>query len=230
MPDQPKMKQRCIAALLLITSGLIIISSCHTPTKEEKGKALADKYCSGCHLPVSPALLDKETWTKHVLPAMAPKLGIKVWSGDQYYPPMPGDKPGLISINEWTALVEYYREVAPEKLTPAKAGVPLQHDWSIFSLRTPEVTDTNAIAATTMVSFHPTNGGVFTSDGQHAHLIQWDKNLHAVNTWTLPSPAVNVLYPADRQTTGYTHRNRKYACSGCSCGYYHPPGPGCSRK
>ena len=119
----------------------MINSSCHTPTKEENGKALADKYCSGCHLPVSPALLDKETWRLHVLPAMAPKLGIKVWNEHEYYPPMRGEKPGLISIKDWELLVAYYESAAPEKLPQAKAPQPLLHDWSVFSARYPEMKD-----------------------------------------------------------------------------------------
>jgi len=91
MTNQPTRNRYCLAALFLITTSFVITISCHTPTPEEKGKVLAGKYCSGCHLPVSPALLDKETWLKHVLPAMAPKLGIKVWGEHSYYPPMPGE-------------------------------------------------------------------------------------------------------------------------------------------
>ncbi|HEY9257411.1 VCBS repeat-containing protein [Chitinophaga sp.] len=195
MTDQPRMKRYCLALLFTITSCIIINSSCHTPTKEETGKALADKYCSSCHLPVSPDMLDKDTWIKHVLPEMAPKLGIKVWSGNHYYPPMPGDKPALISIKEWTTLVEYYQSAAPEKLMPAKPPVPLQHDWSIFSLKLPAVKDSHFVATTTMVSFLPT-GGVLTSDGNNT-LTKWDTALIAVNIRSLPSPATDALYTKD---------------------------------
>jgi mono/diheme cytochrome c family protein len=44
-----------------------------------EGQKLALKYCSTCHLPVDPTLLDKETWKNQVLPAMAKKLGLEVW-------------------------------------------------------------------------------------------------------------------------------------------------------
>jgi hypothetical protein len=195
MPDQPKLRQLSMAVVFLMTACFMGNSGCHTPTPDEKGKALADKYCSGCHLPVSPDLLDKDTWTKHVLPAMALKLGIRVWSGDHYYPPMPGDKPALISIKEWTELVDYYRRTAPEKLKPAKPPVALQHDWAVFSLKLPVAKDSHLVAATTMVSFLPA-GGLLTGDGNNT-LTQWDTAWRVVNTRKLPSPAVDVLYTAD---------------------------------
>ncbi|NLR56467.1 VCBS repeat-containing protein [Chitinophaga polysaccharea] len=197
MPNQPNKWTRISAALFLLLSGGLLQSGCHTPTPEEKGKKLADKYCSGCHLPVSPDLLDKDTWTRHVLPAMALKLGIRVWSGNHYYPPMPGEKPALISIKEWTELVAYYQTQAPEKLLPAKPPVPLQHDWSIFSMQTPVMKDSLEPAATTMVAFLPDGSGLLTSDGNNNTLTRWNRDRQVLNTWKLPSPAVNVLFTKD---------------------------------
>lgn len=196
MPDQPKPRQVASIFLLMIAAGSIFNSACHTPTPDEKGKALADKYCSSCHLPVSPDMLDKETWTKHVLPEMARKLGIKVWSGNQYYPPMPGEKPAIISIKDWTALVEYYQRVAPDRLPAAKPPVPLQHDWACFSLKSPVVKDSHFVAATTMVSFLPA-GGLLTSDAGSNTLTRWDSAGQRVSVRKLPSPATDVLYLPD---------------------------------
>ncbi|MBO9729454.1 MAG: VCBS repeat-containing protein [Chitinophaga sp.] len=196
MLNQAPQRQVVIIFLLMIVTGGMFNSACHTTTPDEKGKALADKYCSGCHLPVSPDMLDKETWTKHVLPEMARKLGIKVWSVNQYYPPMPGDKPAIISIKDWTALVEYYERVAPDKLPAAKPPVPLQHDWAVFSLKSPAVKDSHFIAATTMVSFLP-SGGLLTSDAGNNTLTRWDTAGRAISVRKLPSPATDVLYVDD---------------------------------
>ncbi|CAL1516361.1 VCBS repeat-containing protein [Chitinophaga sp. MM2321] len=196
MPNQPTIKQLSTAALFLMASCLVISSGCHTTVKEEKGKTLADKYCGSCHLPVSPAMLDKETWTKHVLPAMALKLGIRVWSGDQYYPPMPGEKPALVTMNEWTELVAYYEQHAPEKLASAKPPVKLQHDWAVFSLKTPEIKDSLFVAATTMVAFNPANSDLLTSDGNNT-LTRWDRDLRVIDSRKLPSPAVDILFTKD---------------------------------
>ena len=197
MTDQPSLKRYCLAVLFLITNCLMINSSCHTPTKEENGKALADKYCSGCHLPVSPALLDKETWRLHVLPAMAPKLGIKVWNEHEYYPPMRGEKPGLISIKDWELLVAYYESAAPEKLPQAKAPQPLLHDWSVFSARYPEMKDSNNSVGTTLVAFNTADSGLITSDALAGTLTRWNKDLRPVSSRKLPSPAVNILFTKD---------------------------------
>ena len=196
MTNQPTRNRYCLAALFLITTSFVIIISCHTPTPEEKGKVLAGKYCSGCHLPVSPALLDKETWLKHVLPAMAPKLGIKVWGEHSYYPPMPGEKPGLISIQDWELLVAYYEHAAPDKLPAEKVPQPLQRDWSFFTLKHPVLKDAVPVA-TTMVAFNPDNGHLMTSDGLTNTLTQWDENLQVVNIRSLPSPAVDILFVKD---------------------------------
>ncbi|WP_160717684.1 FG-GAP repeat domain-containing protein [Chitinophaga solisilvae] len=182
-------------ATLLITG--CFIYSCQMPAKEEKGKVLADKYCSGCHLPVAPDMLDKETWTRHVLPAMAPKLGIRVWNGDQYYPPQPGEKASLISIEDWTTLTAYYEKMAPEKLAPAKVPAPLQRDWSIFSMKRPEGVDTNALATTTMVSFDPEQPVIYTGDAGSNALARWDSTLHRNAWWRMLSPVVHMAYYRD---------------------------------
>lgn len=191
------MKPFVLATLFIILSGITIISSCFTPSAKEKGKMLADKYCTGCHLVVDPAMLDKETWTKHVLPAMAPKLGIKVWAGDQYYPASPGQQQGPISFNEWTALVAYFEQNAPAQLTPAKPPVPLQHDWFGFAPQYPVGVDSPNIAGTTMVSFDPAGHHIFTSDTYTSTLDIWDSSLRKTGSWRLPSPVVDILYTTD---------------------------------
>ncbi|RFS22742.1 VCBS repeat-containing protein [Chitinophaga silvatica] len=175
--------------------GLLLLSfnACQQP---EKGKVLADKYCSGCHLPVTPDMLDKKTWTDNVLPAMALRLGIKVWSGTKYYPPMKGDGASSISIEDWNTIVDYFKTNAPDKLPVAKHPVAWQHDWANFELKTPHFTDTTFKAATTLVSFYPSNGAILTSDGLNT-LTKWDKQLNPIHTWQLPSPAVSAKYQID---------------------------------
>ncbi|WP_343672744.1 FG-GAP-like repeat-containing protein [Chitinophaga sp.] len=144
---------------------LVILFSCKS---RPKGEALAAKYCSSCHLAVSPGLLDKETWLKHVLPAMAPKLGIGVWDDDKYYPGKGG-----ISIHEWNEIVSYYKELAPDSLRAG--GVPLKEDETLFAVHTVAEEDTGYRASTTMVSINPFTGGVYFSmeNGKTASLFKW---------------------------------------------------------
>ncbi|MBC9930994.1 FG-GAP repeat domain-containing protein [Chitinophaga qingshengii] len=186
-----------LTTLFLVFTGLAIFSSCFAPSAKEKGKMLADKYCSSCHLPVDPSLLDKETWTKHVLPAMAPKLGIRVWSGDQYYPVEGKPQPGQISFNEWVELVKYYETQAPAKLTPAKPPVPLQRDWFGFSMKHPVGVDSPGLAATTLVSFDTATRHIFTSDSYTSTLDTWDSSLRKTGSRKMPSPVVDILYTRD---------------------------------
>jgi mono/diheme cytochrome c family protein len=80
------------------------------PTTAE-GEKLAQQYCSTCHSLVTPDALDKETWRKHALPAMAPKLGLEVWQQTHYYHP----PSATISQENWTKLVAYYEKLAPRK-------------------------------------------------------------------------------------------------------------------
>ncbi|MEC5142079.1 FG-GAP-like repeat-containing protein [Chitinophaga sp. 212800010-3] len=181
---------------IFLLSLLPFLFGCHQTSPDAKGKALVEKYCSGCHLAVSPDMLDKETWTNHVLPAMAPRLGIRVWSGNKYYPPMPGEAPAQLSITEWTELVAYFQRCAPEKLIPARPSVPLQRDWACFSLKKPVVKDTQTVAATTMVAFLPDGNGILSSDGNNT-LTRWNKELQPVYIRKLHSPAVSVIYTPD---------------------------------
>lgn len=145
---------------------LVIMFSCKS---RPKGEALAAKYCSSCHMAVDPSLLNKETWLKHVLPAMAPKLGIGVWDDDKYYPGKGG-----ITIHEWNDIVSYYKELAPDSL---KAATPvLKEDSSLFALHVPVVADTTYRATTTMVSIDPFTGEVYSSseNGKTASLFKWE--------------------------------------------------------
>jgi len=111
---------------------ILALSSC-TLSQQDKGKLLSEKYCGGCHLPVAPAMLDKATWTAHVLPAMAPKLGIGVWQGNGYY--VKRGNGMNISIEDWNAIVAFYKELAPEKLEAAKAPQPLAEDLKLFDIQ-----------------------------------------------------------------------------------------------
>lgn len=167
---------------------LVLFFSCKS---RPKGEVLADKYCSSCHLAVSPSLLDKDTWLKHVLPAMAPKLGIGVWDDDKYYPGKGG-----ISIAEWNEIVNYYKELAPDSL---KSVSPvLKEDASLFVVHTPvEVDDTIYRATTTMVSIDPYTGRVYSSaeNGKTAALFKWE-NLQSQKVIDLQSTGVDLNWIA----------------------------------
>lgn len=175
---------------LLIPLTFLFFVACNS--REERGKLLAEKHCGSCHLPVSPSLLTKEIWTKHVLPAMAPKLGIGVWEGDQYYVTS-AKQTGPVSFEDWNEIVAYYKKMAPDSLTIENR--PLTEDADLFSIQRPAGTDSTKIASTTMLSVH--NGKIYT--GNESALQIWDNQLQGTTLIKLESPAVN-MYWLDQDT------------------------------
>ncbi|NIG53020.1 FG-GAP-like repeat-containing protein [Chitinophaga sp. Cy-1792] len=196
MSAQQKFHKWGLALAFLSAASFAVFSACHVQTKEEKARQLAEKYCGSCHLPVDPSMLDKATWTDHVLPNMAKRLGVNVWGEKEYFPPMPGEKPGQIPFSEWKEIVEYYTTNAPEKLTPAKAPYPVQKGWAGFELVAPVIKDTT-IAATTMVAADATAGMIYTSDAYENTLVQWNATLEKANTWKCLSPIVDISFKKD---------------------------------
>ncbi len=154
-----------------------------------EGEALAKQYCGSCHLPVSPAMLDKTTWRNQVLPAMAPKLGLEVWQKTHYYRPANAS----ISQADWDKLQAYYEMLAPDSL----ATVPMQpspgDDWAIFSMQKPAQSAAD-LATTTMVAFDPDQQRVYSSNETDAGLYRWNSKLTAERLRTLPSPGVQARF------------------------------------
>ncbi|QIP11700.1 VCBS repeat-containing protein [Spirosoma aureum] len=167
-------------------------------TPATNGEKLVQQYCSTCHLPVWPDALNKETWSKRVLPAMAPKLGLEVWQKTHYY-----QAPNAtISLDDWTNLVAYYEKLAPEKPKKATPPVPLVSDWSIFKLVKPAEIRAE-IATTTMVAIDSASQQIYSSNETSAGLYQWNSSLKSSLVRTLPSPAVQASFSTDK--TGSHH-------------------------
>ncbi|GAB3913371.1 VCBS repeat-containing protein [Larkinella knui] len=159
-----------------------------------EGKRLAQQYCSTCHLPVDPDALDKETWTRQVLPAMALRLGLEVWQGNHYYQPANAQ----ISQADWIKLVNYYEKLAPEKPKTARVPEPPVEDWAIFTLKKPKTVSPET-ATTTLVAIDAANGSIYSGNSTDNGLYRWDKNLNATLVSTLPSPAVHLNFAAPSQ-------------------------------
>lgn len=194
-----------ISSISLVISSLllscVLIVSCHIKNdttqsladeKLAKGKLLVNKYCGSCHLAPNPSLLDKETWSNHVLPAMAKQLGLEVWQGNHYYQ----NERSAISQADWTQIIAYYDSLAPEHLSVPKSPVPLVKEWSAFSLKKPE-SNILKTAVTTMVTADSSTHSIYTSDSKQAGLYQWSNNLKQSGFTQLPSPAVQMSFQKD---------------------------------
>ncbi|MDQ1088809.1 hypothetical protein QE390_003355 [Siphonobacter sp. SORGH_AS 1065] len=172
--------------------GLSLLMGCgQSPEskKEKDGAELVETYCSSCHLSVKPELLDKETWLKHVLPAMAPKLGIPTTASGEYYIVANSQEKSALSFQEWTKLVAYFEKMAPDSLKAASRE-PLKKDWSIFELQKPKEFSEHAL--TTMVQFQ--GDKIYSGHNGQTAMYAWDKNLNRSEVISLQSPVVNAEF------------------------------------
>lgn len=180
---------------------VLAVGSCQSSQDEAlnnpliaEGQQLAQKHCSTCHLLPDPDLLDKETWVKHVLPAMAPNLGLEAYPGGQYY----AGRSAALSYDNWQKLITYYQTLAPEKLKEADAPVPTIDDWAMFSLEKPSA-DTTQTAITTMVVIDTIGHQIYSSDARRNDITRWDQNLQPTPFARLKSAAVNARFFRDNQ-------------------------------
>lgn len=171
-----------------------------TDTTQTTGAVLARKHCTSCHKYPAPELLDQDTWTKHVLPAMAPRLGIKVYSDDQYVN-NPSARPEL-PYEDWMKIVAFYKSAAPKKLKPAAIPTEPVKDWGGFTLMKP-VVDASAPATTTMVAFDTISRRIFTSDRVRNSVYTWSGKLKVLSAKSYSSPAVDVQFSTDKTGTRY---------------------------
>ena len=187
------------SCVLLLTAIGIVVSSCHSTNNDPladpiiaAGQQLAQRHCRTCHLLPSPDLLNKETWVKHVLPAMAPNLGLEVYPGGHYYA---GSK-AAISYDDWQKVIAYYETLAPTTLKAADVPTPTVNDWAVFSLETPH-RDTSQTAMTTLVAMDTIGHRLYSSDALRNDLTQWDQQLRPTRFRQLRSAAVQATFFRD---------------------------------
>ncbi len=93
--------------------------------RAQDGAALAEKYCTACHLLPDPGALTKTAWAHQIQPEMAKWLGLervdyeglpdgKILEEARIYPNEP-----IIPEQDWFAIWDYYRAQAPSRLTNA---------------------------------------------------------------------------------------------------------------
>lgn len=153
-----------------------------------EGRDAAQKHCSSCHLPVEPALLDRDTWKNRVLPVMAQYFGIEVWQKNQYF----AGENAAMPITDWMKIVAYYDSLAPVHLPPAPQA-RARKDWAGFSLQTPPA-DTSRLATTTLVAVDSAARRIYTSSSEVPALTGWDGSFGKKQTMLLSSPAMHLLF------------------------------------
>ncbi|MEO7213629.1 VCBS repeat-containing protein [Mucilaginibacter sp.] len=191
----------CILSGVVILSISTIINGCKSTTAPgyaltgdtlADGKALVQRHCTKCHALVPVNALTKDVWTVHSLPGMAAYFAIKTY-GIEYYKE-DKDTSGM-SLQNWQAIVSYYKKFAPDTLAAAKAPVPLLNDWAGFTLK--KAARSNDICFTTMVAANPKTGKIYTGDLVSNNLTEWDNQYKIANALKLPSAAVNLNFLPD---------------------------------
>jgi hypothetical protein len=193
LPEIKTYKRRSFLLSLLLVTLYFSISNCSEAPKApplNDGETLAKQYCSTCHKYPEPALIDQESWQKHVLPSMAPRLGIQVYSEDMYVN-NPNAKT-TIAYDDWMKIVAFYKAQAPIKLKPANPSVKPVKDWAVFALKKPAAKA--SVSTTTLVAFDTIGKSIYTSDMMESALYQWSDKLAMTNTVKISSAAVDVKF------------------------------------
>lgn len=183
----------CLIILSVFTI-LVAFNSCGgdgLSSSDEKylaeGKKLAQIRCSSCHQAPDPSLLDKTTWDKSILPAMAPKFGLRPFMDDYLV-----SSASTISAADWHKIMVYYKYSAPDKLIIPKPEAV--KDWAVFSLQRPQKVDSaNGPAKTTMVTYNVNDKHLYTGDAG-GNFYKWDKDLQSTLVKKFNSAVVDANF------------------------------------
>lgn len=165
-------------------------------SQESKNEHLARKYCSSCHLFPEPSLLDKETWDQGVFPEMALRMGLDISrlpgttpaELDEILRSLPGAP--LMSEAEWQSIQAYYRENAPDTLSPSPdRGKPeILSQFSVTTVRLP----VDGRAMLTFIKWDPAKKKILAGS-RAGKLFQLSHALVLEDSFRLPSAPSDVL-------------------------------------
>lgn len=210
-PNRLQMRLLWRAVLLLVGGWLLLRCQPAGPAAALPDTALtsgqlAQRYCASCHLFPEPALLDKATWTRSVLPAMAWRLGIR----DTAYQPLLGRNmseqylirqatvfpdSAQLSLASWQRIVDYYDSLAPAQLlSPAIEG-----DTALpkapFALR-PVALRANTDGRFTLLRQHPDTKKIYLADGLRT-LYQLNDSARVEHSFALPDAVTDIHFNRD---------------------------------
>ena len=159
-----------------------------------EGAALAARWCGGCHAAPEPAALDRETWTRHVLPEMGARLGIREFRGRRWRPDpsLPaGTYPAepLLPLTDWAKVFDHYRDGAPAERLPA--APPPERTTVRFAVRLPPPRTDRESAAVTALLVDEEAGVVLVGDAAGRRVRVHDRALRPVAEIHVDSPPVH---------------------------------------
>ena len=188
--------QLCFLIVFAFTAMIFVLNSCrenNAPDTVEQdiadGKLLAAHYCVSCHQLPDPSLIDRESWVRGVLPAMAKNLHIQTYMG-QYF----ADEQSALNIVRWQKIVTYYTRMSPVTLTIPKAKVTPVKDWAIFSLLKPKPdAKKQSMAMTTLLAYNENDHKFYSGDAA-SNFYRWDKDLNVTLLGKMPSAVTGAIF------------------------------------
>jgi hypothetical protein len=166
------------------------------------GKELAVFHCRSCHLFPEPALLDKTTWEKGVLPEMAYHLGLKQpfekWlhlNPDEIatiiaygiYPEKP-----VLAEEDWQKIKNYYIENAPDKPLPQAPKAAIKNSLRLFEVRTLSG-DPHHLPMVSLLKIDTAKSQIWVGRRDKGQVEILNKTWHIVDSFPVASPVADVL-------------------------------------
>jgi hypothetical protein len=209
----------CFFCLFWLVPGFLLAQT-NTPTEKiplssERGQALARTVCATCHLYPEPALLDRNSWAKEVLPKMRQMMGLdavnydvlpggKLLKQERPFPTQP-----LIKPEEWLAISQFYLTESPQKLAQPQlpraapdVPPPLKGERTAWRETSPAVS---------LVQIDPFAHRLYVADAISRQLLFFNRRGQLQGATQLDLPAVHLaprtngfyltligdLYPSD---------------------------------
>jgi hypothetical protein len=168
------------------------------PPHLRRGYELAHLYCQACHLFPEPKYLTKAAWINGALRMMALRLGAARLNYEQHpdgqilkeahvFP----DEP-LLSREEWMAICDYFREMAPENPLPQAPRPPIHPELKQFEAH--ELPCRTGEPWTTLVKIDSERGRLFLGDAAATSLAMFDRKGRFVKSVPVDSGPVSMVF------------------------------------
>lgn len=189
--------------LIYITSLSILLSiTLYTCRESEvnKGRRLANKYCSACHLFPEPSLLDKKTWKNGVMPKMAFYLGLNYSemlslserNMEAALKAIPANP--MLTKSEFDLILNYYEVTAPDSIfNPPLTTLPLkQFEPSLWR------SHGNLQPAISLIKVDTTTRSIWLCD-RTPNLFQYGYDFQLKDSFKIGSPVSTMIFKSSAE-------------------------------
>ncbi|MEP7107974.1 MAG: VCBS repeat-containing protein [Ferruginibacter sp.] len=171
---------------------------------ESSGKNLSIKYCQLCHLYPEPALLDRNTWLKGVLPNMGWRMGIREKGIDPYAGMLPEEEKIVRKLNvypdtpkikkeEWEKIIAFYGKEAPGEPLAQKTTINIASGLPQFKTKLIRLGD-KPLPQTTLLKFDKATSQLYVGDAQKVLYILNNK-FQLNDSWVVESAPTDMDFP-----------------------------------